>query len=281
MNYTTMRIAALLILGLAAGQRLPAQLHRDASVAGLSDASSATTSSALFTRQDAALAGGFAALTVAMFPLDHYFATRLNDPQSRANKFLNRAATGFELIATPGSFVIGGSLYAYGRLAKRPSIAELGWHGTEAILIASTTTTVLKGLLGRARPYATADTNPRDFQLGKGFSSRHRQSFPSGHSTTAFAAAAAVTTEVNRNWPRATWVMAPVMFGGATMVGLSRMYHDQHWASDVVLGAAVGTFAGLKIVRYAHAHPTNALDRAVLGSRQRLSIPIGWSIAFP
>ena len=281
MNFKPMRIAALLILGLGTSQRLSAQTRIGTGAAGSSEASSATMPSALFTRQDVALAGGFAALTVAMFPLDHYFASRLNDPQSRANKFLNRAATGFELIATPGSFVIGGSLYAYGRLAKRQSVAGLGWHGTEAILIASTTTTVLKGLLGRARPYATADTNPRDFQLGKGFSSRNRQSFPSGHSTTAFAAAAAVTSEVNQNWPHATWVVAPAMFAGATMVGLSRMYHDQHWASDVVLGAAVGTFAGLKVVRYAHAHPGNALDRAVLGSRQRMSIPIGWAFAIP
>jgi hypothetical protein len=42
------------------------------------------------------------------------------------------------------------------------------------------------------------------------------------------------------------------------------MYHDKHWASDVVLGAAVGTFSGLKVVRYAHAHPHNALDRVIL-----------------
>jgi membrane-associated phospholipid phosphatase len=242
---------------------------------------SAESQKPLFTGKDAALAAGFAGLTVAMFPVDRYFARRLNDPQSRANRFLNRAATDFELIATPGSFFIGGSLYVYGRVAKNQKITDLGWHGTEAILIASATTTILKGVLGRARPYFTADTNPRDFQLGKGFSTRNRQSFPSGHSTTAFAAAAAVTSEVNHSWPNATWVVAPAMFGGATMVGLSRMYHDQHWASDVALGAAIGTFAGLKIVRYAHAHPGNALDRAVVGKRTNVSIPIGWSFALP
>jgi membrane-associated phospholipid phosphatase len=51
------------------------------------------------------------------------------------------------------------------------------------------------------------------------------------------------------------------------MVGLSRMYHDKHWASDVVLGAAIGTFTGLKVVRYSHAHPNNRLDRAILKDR--------------
>jgi membrane-associated phospholipid phosphatase len=54
------------------------------------------------------------------------------------------------------------------------------------------------------------------------------------------------------------------MYGGATLVGLSRMYHNKHWASDVALGAAVGTFSGLKVVRYSHAHPDNKLDRVIL-----------------
>jgi len=48
---------------------------------------------------------------------------------------------------------------------------------------------VLKGLLGRARPFVSTDTNPSDFKLLKGFSTSNRQSFPSGHTTTAFAVA--------------------------------------------------------------------------------------------
>src|SRR5450759_3446218 len=56
------------------------------------------------------------------------------------------------------------------------------------------------------------------------------------------------------------------MYGGATLVGLSRMYHNNHWASDVVLGAAIGTFSGLKVVRYSHAHPDNKLDKFILGA---------------
>ncbi|HEU4563201.1 MAG TPA: phosphatase PAP2 family protein, partial [Gemmatimonadaceae bacterium] len=79
-----------------------------------------------------------------------------------------------------------------------------------------------------------------------------------------FAAAAAVTEETSRWWPSSTWIVGPLMYGGATMVGLSRMYHNKHWASDVVLGAAIGTFSGLKVVQYAHGHPTNRLDRIML-----------------
>jgi membrane-associated phospholipid phosphatase len=48
------------------------------------------------------------------------------------------------------------------------------------------------------------------------------------------------------------------------MVGVSRMYHNKHWASDVALGAAIWTFSGIKIVRYSHNHPGNPVDRRLL-----------------
>ncbi len=218
----------------------------------------------LFTGRDAIRAVGFAGLTVAMFPLDRSIARRLTDERSRANRFLNGASKGVEYIADPGSIVIGTSLYLFGRFTEHPGVEDLGWHGTEAVLLGSATAWVLKGLAGRARPYVTGDTTAHDFKFGGGFTDGNRQSFPSGHTTAAFAAASAVVSEAERGWPGHFWLVAPAMYGGATLVGISRMYHDKHWASDVALGAAIGTFSGLKVVRYAHAHPQNFLDRAIL-----------------
>jgi hypothetical protein len=218
----------------------------------------------LFNKRDAWLAAGFAGLTVLMFPIDKHIETHLRDQSTPANRFLDHAATGFEYVSTPGSFIIGGALYGIGVVADKPNLKDLGWHGTEAVILGSGITGVLKGVLGRQRPDAVADARPSDFQFGKGFTNDNRTSFPSGHSTTAFAAAAAVTSEVNRMWPKYTWYVAPVMYGGATLVGLSRMYHNRHWASDVALGAGIGTFSGLKVVKYAHAHPDNLLDRIML-----------------
>jgi hypothetical protein len=60
--------------------------------------------------------------------------------------------------------------------------------------------------------------------------------------------------------------VAPVMYGGATLIGASRMYSNNHWASDVLMGAAIGTFAGRKIVRFHHSHPSNDIDRILLGA---------------
>jgi membrane-associated phospholipid phosphatase len=218
----------------------------------------------LFTARDAWLAAGFAGLTVAMFPIDKHIETHLRDQSTPANRFLDRSAKGVEYITTPGSFLIGGALYGIGVVANKPRLRDLGWHGTEAVLLSSGITGVLKGALGRARPDASIETQPSDFKFAKGFSSSTRQSFPSGHATTAFAAAAAVTAEVHRMWPEYTWYVGPVMYGGATLVGLSRMYHNRHWASDVALGAGIGTFSGLKVVKYTHAHPDNFIDRVIL-----------------
>jgi membrane-associated phospholipid phosphatase len=51
------------------------------------------------------------------------------------------------------------------------------------------------------------------------------------------------------------------MYGGAALVGVSRMYNTRHWASDVIIGAGIGTFAGLKVVRFNRSHAGNRVDR--------------------
>jgi hypothetical protein len=42
------------------------------------------------------------------------------------------------------------------------------------------------------------------------------------------------------------------------------MYNNRHWASDVLVGAGIGTFAGLKVVRYHGTHPGNRVDKWLL-----------------
>jgi membrane-associated phospholipid phosphatase len=227
----------------------------------------------LFTLDDAYLAGGFIAGTVALQRADEHFARRLQNKNSQSNRFLQEVAVTFRTIAEPGAFVIGGTLYIGGRLSKQHDMADLGLHGTEAVVLGSVFAGVLKDAFGRARPFVHPPTdstgfNPNDWQFGRGLTSGDQyRSFPSGHSVAAFAAAAAVVNETSRWWPNLTWVIGPAMYGGAGIVGLSRMYNNRHWASDVMMGAAIGTFAGNKVVRYHHrTNPTNRFDRWLLGA---------------
>lgn len=220
----------------------------------------------LFTWRDAALAGGFVAATIAMFPLDRSIALRLQNPNTQANRFLENATTNVQYVADPGSIVIGVSMYAVGRIGGWRELADLGLHGTEAVAISGVATAVIKDLAGRARPYVSRGTNADDFAFGRGVGhGGGYQSFPSGHTSAAFAAASVVTSESQRWWPAGTRIVAPLMYGGATLVGLSRMYKNAHWASDVMFGAALGTFSGIKVVRYSHGHSTNVIDRTLLG----------------
>jgi len=227
------------------------------------DSTHAQTQAPFFTTKDVLLAGVFAGGTVLMFPLDRHLASRVHEGE-RDSPLVKHAATDVEAIASPGAYFIGAGLWTVGRIGKWDRIADLGWHGTEAVLLADATTYLLKGIAGRSRPFISNGTDADFFALGRGFKNGNSASFPSGHSTTAFAAAAAVTNETTRWWPHSTWIVGPLMYAGAATVGVSRMYHNRHWASDVVLGAAIGTFAGRKVVQYAHGHPDNLFDRIML-----------------
>src|SRR5258705_11491503 len=97
----------------------------------------------LFSTRDAIVAAGFIGGTIAAFPLDKRIAHRLENPSTQANRFLRRAATGFEVIASPGAYIIGGSMYAVGRLGHFGRVADLGLHGTEAVLVGDAVTGLL------------------------------------------------------------------------------------------------------------------------------------------
>ena len=256
---------ALTVSGLIVSTLLSSTIGAQQSAAdSVRDTTHSQKQAPFFTHKDFVMAGLFAGATLLAAPFDKRAALQLQNPGTQANRFLKNASTGVEAIASPGAYVIGGTLYAVGRVGGYDRVADLGLHGTEAVLFAQGVTWVLKGTVGRSRPFMTNAKDPDDFHLGKGFSSGDWTSFPSGHTSTAFAAAAAVTNETTRWWPHSTWIVGPLMYGGATAVGLSRMYHNKHWASDVALGAAIGTFSGRKIVQYQHGHQGNRLDQLLL-----------------
>ena len=219
----------------------------------------------LFVKNDLFVGAAFVAAAFAAAPVDKYFAEKLRRDTSHLNDLAENAASFFEWMGSPGPILIGPALYAAGKVSKNKDMADLGLHGTEAVLVGSAIVTLGKGLAGRARPYQDPD-NPRNFHLNRGWKHEEYRSFPSGHSLAGFAAAAAVTAETARWWPRAKWVIGPAMYGGAALIATSRMYHNKHWASDVIIGAGIGTFAGLKVVRYHHSHPGNRIDKWLLSA---------------
>jgi membrane-associated phospholipid phosphatase len=156
---------------------------------------------ALFTYRDLVLAGGVAAATLIARPFDERFAARLQDSSTQANRKLQNLATFVREVATPGSYVIGASMYAAGRLSHEDHLADLGLHGTEALVVGELVGGVIKGTTGRQRP-SVNPPDPYSYGLFRGFLRGDRyRSFPSGHTTSAFAAAPAVSSQTSRGWP--------------------------------------------------------------------------------
>jgi membrane-associated phospholipid phosphatase len=98
--------------------------------------------------------------------------------------------------------------------------------------------TIVKRLVGRARPMVGGSIDPFLY-LPLSWKVEYA-SFPSGHATDAFAAAAAI----GALWPRTR----PLMWTYAAAIAVSRVVLTAHYPSDVLAGAIVGV-AGVLLVR--------------------------------
>jgi membrane-associated phospholipid phosphatase len=117
--------------------------------------------------------------------------------------------------------------------------------------------TVVKRLIGRARPYVGAHDDPfayRPFIWRPDYAS-----MPSGHSTTAAAAAIAI----GAIWPQAR----PVVWLYALIIMSARVLMNVHHPSDVIAGALVGVIGALMVRRWF------AMRRLVFSPRDLRALP--------
>ncbi len=242
----------------------------------------------LFTRTDGWILAGFVAGTAAIAPFDRRIATDIQKPGPQGNLTASRIMKTFNFLGSPGTLIAGVALYGVGRIGHFDRVADLGLHGTEAVVASAGVTYLIKGLAGRQRPYYAGVDDPDDFKFADGFGSGSHSSFPSGHATAAFAAATVVTLEARRWSKGSTWYVAPIMFAGASLVGGARLYLNKHWASDVVMGAGIGTLTGVTVFRYNHEHPDNRVNRWLLGATPAVSpsldgrgVNVGFSLVAP
>ena len=171
-------------------------------------------------------------LILSMMKFDNFFII-INPMVSTLspNMFLNHGEGGFY-----PAILIGG-FYVYGLSTKNLRSRQIALGATQTFVMSGITVQILKMLTHRHRPYHDDPPNPR---LWEGpFTGFEYNSFPSGHSITAFALASFFSSVYKDK----IWV-GVLAYGIAGGVGLQRLYAGEHWASDVLIGAALGVGIG-------------------------------------
>lgn len=216
---------------------------------------------------DAYWSAAFLAASVALTAADVRIAKGWNDSTRRSDS-RDRLARGFAKVQE-GSLTFGNlAIWGIGRLTGSEVASDVGFHAAESVVLGSFASQLIRGPLGRSRPHVTKFEDQYHFAPFKGFTDFHYRAFPSIHTASAFAVATVYTLETRRRSPDAAWVVGPVTYLLAMGPGISRMYTGQHWASDILSGAFMGTLAGAVVMRFNHdVRPENKLNRWMLGNR--------------
>lgn len=214
----------------ALSAQLVAQSGADAKI----DSSSSTNT--------ALLAGGGIAVTSLLIVSDQ---TIYDEVQSaRSNYDLVRSFGPAATTLGDGFFVT--ALFAgfagYGAWQEDLAAYRVGLVGLESFLLSGAITQFVKFSFGRERPFVA--TRPGGSWRGPSLPGVGNFSFPSGHSTSAFAAAA-----VFSEFYRTAWVPY-VAYSLAGCVGVSRIIEQQHWASDVFVGGVIGYYSARLVIRW-------------------------------
>ncbi len=161
-----------------------------------------------------------------------------NWAQRNRDSSFERGVNHFETLGMTGSFVVIGGFYLDGLVAHDPQAENTAVDSLAASIVAAgLITPALKGIAGRSRPEAHQGVyHFRPFSNGA--------SFPSGHTTQAFAVASVIAAHYDRPW------VEGVAYTAAGLVGLARLDHNAHFASDVLAGAIIGTTVGRAVVRF-------------------------------
>ena len=168
----------------------------------------------------------------------------------RTNQLGGPAMTLYAAGAFAASFVAGGE-----------RMQDAAFTSLESVLYAGTLAYAVKYTLGRGRPEEGFDSD--QFMPFSG-----RSSFPSGHTTAAFA----VVTPWVLYYPNP---VVKALFALPVGTALARMDRDKHWATDVLAGAALGVVTARFLTR------RHLLDRPPSTSGPKLRVhPTGASLSY-
>lgn len=182
------------------------------------------------------------------------FADRSIDRSVQNNRshFTNSVSSASAPLGSQYGFELSGTLWIAGALLNHENMRETGRDAVEAGILAYVLQTgVLKFAFGRERPRDSGGKTV--FKPGSS-----NDSFPSGHATEAFAVASVIAAR-SKSWP-----IPVIAYGLATVVAFDRLNTRDHFASDVVAGAFVGSAVGHFLVHRHGEEEKGVLSKATL-----------------
>ena len=149
--------------------------------------------------------------------------------------------------------------YAISAINKDCRLRNMSLAALQSFVYAEVASAGLKVLTCRMRPLevngqqSTVNSQSQSQSQSQGqsqtwlgpFKSFESTSFPSGHAMRSFALAATVAGF----YPEKKWV-GIVSYSLATLTSAGRVISKEHWASDVIVGAAIGYFIGRGVVKF-------------------------------
>ncbi len=151
-----------------------------------------------------------------------------------------------------GAFVAGaGGMYLWGHITHNDRMKETGWLSGEAALSGLLVAEGLKHATGRQRPLE--GDSKGEFRAGG-------SSFPSEHATAAWSIASVIAHEYPSPFAQ-LWA-----YGGASAVAAARVTGDKHWASDALVGSAIGWYMGRVAFQRVHS---SKRDASIYGQFER------------
>ncbi len=175
------------------------------------------------------------------------------------------------------SMAMFGGFLAYSYIANDRTAMQAGKIGLESFLLSGITAQILKHTFGRERPSVASVSGGRwngAFLLlnqgGKRGGYAHFDAFPSGHTTTVFAAATTLS-EVYHDSP---WV-SYASYSVASVVAVSRVMEQTHWLSDCFVGGLIGYFSTQLVIRLNNSGKPVALVPVSDGQYTGLALNVG------
>jgi len=136
---------------------------------------------------------------------------------------------GFTNSANPIGLASPLSLLTAGYIKKDKQLQHKGWEAVGSFAITAVITEGLKHTVNRDRPYKKYPDKIYPNRI------QHSPTFPSGHASIAFSTATTLTLEFKK------WYVAVPAYAWAAGVSYSRLYLGEHYPSDVIAGAVVGS----------------------------------------